>query len=93
MKIEGRNDVIDMAIASFILSTLPKNIVNSPNRGHTNTVVVITWTLILDPGSWMLDFASLHCTAWIQPAIQTMSNHMHAYHRVECGLIQRGLLM
>jgi hypothetical protein len=49
-------------------------------------VVVITWTLILDPGSWMLDFASLHCTAWIQPAIQTMSNvqgtglHMHAYH-------------
>jgi hypothetical protein len=23
-------------------------------------VVVITWTLILDPGSWILDIASLH---------------------------------
>jgi hypothetical protein len=26
-----------------------------------------------DFGSWILDFASLHCTAWIQPRLNAMT--------------------
>jgi hypothetical protein len=39
----------------------------------SQTVVGITWTLILDPGCWTPDFASLDCTACIQPRLQAMA--------------------
>jgi hypothetical protein len=40
-----------------------------------NSVVGITWTLILDPGTGCrtLDFASLDCIAWIQSWLQAMA--------------------